>query len=179
MARNLRGPAASTDTWPLDGHITPFELTVANEDAYYMHVAIRRAAAASRAETAALVADRHEAPDGEKRKVDTEVTVGERKETGGRRAADVKRDGGGDTNGEVGGVETEGVGEKQEKGKGTVVERNKLGGERGAKEAAAVAAYAASSAALLFSRGSVHEEECLLRDSLSAFRAQRKEQALR
>ena len=45
----LRGPAASSDAWPLDGHFTGFEVTPANENAYYMHIAIRRAAAAYRA----------------------------------------------------------------------------------------------------------------------------------
>ena len=44
----IGGPAASSDAWPLDGPLVDFELTSANEDAYYMHVAIRRAAAAVR-----------------------------------------------------------------------------------------------------------------------------------
>ena len=45
----LRGPAASSDAWPLDGPFAGFEVTPANESAYYMHIAIRRAAAAYRA----------------------------------------------------------------------------------------------------------------------------------
>lgn len=44
----IRGPAESSDAWPLDGPFVDFELTPANEDAYYMQVAIRRAAAAAR-----------------------------------------------------------------------------------------------------------------------------------
>lgn len=45
----LLGPASTSAAWPLDGPFTGFELTPANEDAYYMHVTIRRVAAAVRA----------------------------------------------------------------------------------------------------------------------------------
>jgi len=49
VAHGIRGPTAASEAWPLDGPIVGFELTPANEDAYFMHVAIRRAAAALRA----------------------------------------------------------------------------------------------------------------------------------
>lgn len=45
----LLGPASTSAAWPLDGPFTGFELTPANEDAYYMHVTIKRVAAAVRA----------------------------------------------------------------------------------------------------------------------------------
>eukprot|EP00752_Nemacystus_decipiens_P011284 g10027.t1 len=41
----MRGPAVSSDAWPLDGPFTSFERTVANADAYYTYVTIKRLAA--------------------------------------------------------------------------------------------------------------------------------------
>lgn len=149
----LRGPAASSEAWPLDGHISGFELTPANEEAYYMHVAIRRTAAASRAAAAAAA----------------EAAAGEGDGSpGGKKRARGKDSG---TTGEAGNGEAAA-------GRGG-------GGEGGGEDvspgatAVAVAAFAASSAALLFSRGEMDEEESLLRDSLSAYKAQEREHALR
>ncbi|CAB1120028.1 unnamed protein product [Ectocarpus sp. CCAP 1310/34] len=127
---NIMGPAASSDAWPLDGPFAGFELTPANEDAYYMHVAIRRASAAARA--------RAEQETGEQ---ETGVSGGGKK----RRA-----DGG-------------------------------AGGRRGRVKATAVevAVAVASSPALLYTRRVIGEEESALRESLSLYRADCTDKALR
>lgn len=129
----IRGPAHSSEAWPLDGPVTAFELNPANEDAYYMHVAIRRIAAATRA-AAAVSADAS---------LISNIPQGE-DEAGPNSAA--------------------GEWIKNKKGPGTM--------------AAAVGAIVASSATLLYTRGEMHEEEVLLRDVLSAYKGQLKENAL-
>lgn len=199
-AQNLRGPAASTDAWPLDGHIAPFQVTAANEDAYYMHVAIRRTAAATRAEAGAL------AP----RQSPEEATAAAATAAGGaKNGKKTKKKKNGDTavTGK-GQIEVEGAEEDNYRNTGSAVEAGVVGAGKGgdentrdtgkesdsgdadggdaggrdgvdAKAVARVAAYVASSASLLYSRGELGEEEALLRDSLSAWNAHRKEEALR
>ena len=44
----IRGPAASSDAWPLDGPFTAFERTAANVDAYCTWVSVKRVAAAAK-----------------------------------------------------------------------------------------------------------------------------------
>lgn len=71
----IRGPAASSDAWPLDGPFTAFDRTPANEEAYYMHIAIRRAAAAVRARVDQEKLEPEE-EEKEKQKVGTKREVG-------------------------------------------------------------------------------------------------------
>lgn len=127
-AHGIRGPASSSETWPLDGHVSGFELTPANEDAYYMHLAIRRTAAACRASRTSSVGS----------SPDDAISLGD---SSSHREPSKKRK---DTGAQI----------------------------------SAVASLAASSAAMLYSRGEMGKEESLLRDSLSAYRAQLKENAL-
>lgn len=209
-AHNLRGPAASTDAWPLDGHMAPFQVTAANEDAYYMHIAIRRTAAASRAEAAAL-APRQPSPAPTTPQSPAETTAAAAAAAGGGaksgKKTKKKKNGGtavtgkgqvegegaeGGSNRNTGGGVEAGVGGAGKGGDENAGDTGKEsdygdadGGGAGrregvdAKEVARVAAYVASSATLLYSRGELGEEEALLRDSLSAWNAHRKEEALR
>ncbi|CAN0225389.1 unnamed protein product [Ectocarpus sp. 12 AP-2014] len=132
---NIIGPAASSDAWPLDGPFAGFELTPANEDAYYMHVAIRRASAAARARA--------------------EQETKEDKEEGSSAASS-------------------GGGKKKRRSEGELAAR------RGRVEAAVeVAVAVASSPALLYTRGEMGEEESALRESLSLYRTDCTDKALR
>lgn len=121
-------------------------MTPANESAYYMHIAIRRAAAAYRAREEEEA--KHENGTGEA----CSGTVGNGNGVSSR--------------GVLGG----------ERGRGRSGDDGKEGRVKVAVEAAV---FAASSAAFLYTRGQMRDEESLLRDSLSAFRADSVEKSLR
>lgn len=178
----LTGPAASSDAWPLDGHFAGFDLTPANEDAYYMHIAIRRAAAAYRVREEEGELQAQDAPAG-KRDESEEV------EENFRAVGGMKRGSGGwvrgrqqqqqqqhQSNGSmVGGVISAACAAAGNISKG--VERGRE--EDRVKALSDAAAFAASSPTLLYTRGRMGDEESLLRDTLAAFKADRKEEALR